>query len=159
MSKNFSHPLKYKRYIKNPLTVNEIDNIYKLNKIKAVRADLYRDYVLSLCDLVFKSYLGDKHHQDFETRLEHFKWCWKENHKYYKQMGYKLRNDKKKYDYFESFFLDVYYFVDDKNNTLEDSIKNVWSYIFNYDVVKSKWDVDNFLEIYYMFDKSKWYYN
>lgn len=157
MSKSFERPLKYVGYIKNPLTLIEIELAYKIKKIDPARAELYGDFVQSLCDLIFMTYLGDKHHPNSIDRLNHFKWCWEKTQANYDLMGYSFSKGKQQFEYFETFFVDVYYFAEEKDDILEDSIKNVWGFIFNYNIVKSKLDVDNFIEIYNMFEKSEWY--
>lgn len=156
MSKNFNNPLKYKGYLKNPLTVNEIDARYQKERVRAVRVDLYSDFVQYLSDTVFMTYMGDNHHINSYDKIQHFKWCWDKTLKTYEDLGYKIIDVDVIFIYFESFFCDVFYFVDDKDKFLEDSIKNVWDFIFDYNVVKSAYDVTNFLDIYIMFEKSLW---
>lgn len=158
MSRNFNRPVRYRGFIKNPLSMTEINTIYKFNKIKHTRVDLYSDFVQSLCDLVFSTYMGDDV-TSVNDRTTHFDWCWNKNMKAYVEMGYDLADwsDKQKYFYFRSFFLDVFYHVEDKAEILEYNIKNVWDFIFNCDVEKSRLDVENFLEIYKMFESTEWY--
>jgi hypothetical protein len=158
MNGNFSRPNKFLNYIKNPLSLNELDNLYKFYKIEANRVELYRDYVLSLCDLILHTYMGDDACSD-EDKLEHFMWCWSRNEESFKDIGYSFSNREELMVYFQSFFLEVFYFSDDKNERLEKSIKNVWDYVFNCEVLKSQKDVNNFVELYMMFDKSNWYKN
>lgn len=155
MSKNFNHPVKYRRFINNPLTMDEINNIYYHSKVQGVKVDLYHDFVMSLSDQVIESYLGDKHHKQIIHKLEHFDWCWKKTITMYTDMGYTIKNQETLFDYFGSFFMDVFYFDTSKDEELNKSIRDVWDYIFNYDVVKSKWDVNNFLDVYNMFENEK----
>jgi hypothetical protein len=157
MSKNFNNPIKYRKYIKNPLEMDEIERIYLANDINPNRADIYADYVQSLCDLIFLTYLGDEHHKEPIDRLEHFKWCWEKNQWTYELMGYKFAKRREQFEYFETFFVDVFYFVADKNMVLEESIKNVWGFVFDYNVIKSRLDIDNFIEIYNMFEETEWF--
>jgi hypothetical protein len=158
MSKNFNRPIKYSGFIKNPISMTEITTIYKFHKIKQARVDLYADFVQSLCDYLFSTYMGDEVMSD-DDKEKHFDWCWEKNLEMYGGMGFDLRdgNNKKKYLYFKSFFIDVFYFVNNKSETLEYNIKNVWEFIFSCDTEKSRMDVDNFLEIYKMFEESNWY--
>lgn len=152
MSKNFNHPQKYEGLINNPLTIDEVNTIYSVYNVKAVKVDLYYDMIQSLCCLVTKSYLGDKHHKTKVEKLEHFKWCFNKVMSDYGKMGYQLKSVGKLYNYFEDFFLEVYYEQPTKDVDVVTNIENVLEYFFDYNIVKSKVDVHSFLEIYYMFN-------
>lgn len=158
MSRNFNRPMRFIGFIKNPMSISEINTIYKFNKVKHVRSELYSDFVQSLCDIVFNTYMGDDVTKD-KDREKHFIWCWNKVIFIFKELGYDLSDvdNEKKYGYFYSFFLDVFYEVEDKNADLEYNIKNVWQFVFQCDVEKSQKDVDNFLDIYNMFDETQWY--
>lgn len=156
MSLNFKKPIKYRDFIRNPIALEVITEIYKKNKINTNRVDLYHDFIISLCELVFETYLGDDLMSD-EQRIEHFKWCWDKNIAIYKGMGYNLRNDKKISKYFEAFFVDIFYSAVDKDNLLRSEIQIVWGYVFNYNIIKSREDIENFIDLYGLFDDIKWY--
>jgi hypothetical protein len=66
---------EFLNYLSNPLSRTSIDLIYSSNYIRFERCDLYRDFVLSLSELVFDTYMGDDVMKK-EQRVEHFKWCW-----------------------------------------------------------------------------------
>ena len=154
MSKNFSEPLKFKVYVKNPLSKNEIENIYKANEINGVSVDLYLDIVQSLTDLIFKSYLGDEYHDKINYKIEHFDWCWKATMDRFKNLGYEINNESCLIEYFGSFFMDIFYSSEIKDGVMLMSIKDMFEYTFNYNIIKSKLDVDNFIELYNIFNKS-----
>jgi hypothetical protein len=156
MSSNFNRPNKFLNYVKNPLSLTELDGLYKYHRIEVNKVELYRDYVLSLCDLILNTYMGDDVCKD-EDMLEHFMWCWSHNEKVFKEMGYDLCRKEELVTYFQSFFMEVFYYSVEKNERLENSIKNVWDFVFNCEVIKSRKDVNNFVELYSMFDESSWY--
>lgn len=155
---NFNKPIKYSEHIKNVMDIGEINRIYLANNINSNRSDLYFDYVTSLCNTIFNTYLGDELY-DVDDKINHFDWCWKWNNTFYGDLGYDLKQSESGYMYFLSFFTDIYYFIDNNNIILEGNILMVWEYIFNYDISKPKKDVYNFIDIYKMFENTKWYGN
>jgi hypothetical protein len=91
-----------------------------------------------------------------EQQINHFEWCWDKNIVNFKKEDINFEdNDELKY-YFREFTLEVFYNLDDKDNNpnVHRNILNLWSHIFNYKGIKSRADVDSFIEIYNIFDKS-----
>lgn len=142
-------------YIANPLSRSSIDFIYSSNFVTFERCDLYRDFVLSLMTLVFDTYLGDKLTKE-EQRLEHFKWCWKKTVQNFEEEGIYFGHNQELFNYFWSFMSEVYYSIENKDSdkNLTYNIVKLWKYIFNYQMVKTRSDIDTFIEVYHMFDKS-----
>ena len=67
---------KFLKYMSRPLTLDELELIYTSNNIIFERVDLYRDFILTLNDLILTTYLGDDFTND-EEQINHFNWCWK----------------------------------------------------------------------------------
>ena len=156
MSDNFNNPSKYQDYNHYPMTLEKVMDIYSQHDIRPVRVELYYDFVNSLTELIFTTYLGDDVLTE-KNKLEHFNWCWDKTVREFFEMGYDLGDMGAKYKYFRNFFLEIFYKVEDKTEKLEHDVLIVWEYIFNYFIIKPEKDVYNFIEIYKMFDNTNWF--
>jgi hypothetical protein len=147
--------IRFMNYITSPLSDDSIAILYSTNNVKFDRVNLYLDFVMSLFNIVFDTYLGDDITSQ-EQQINHFEWCWDKNIVNFKKEDINFEdNDELKY-YFREFTLEVFYNLDDKDNNpnVHRNILNLWSHIFNYKGIKSRADVDSFIEIYNIFDKS-----
>lgn len=147
--------IKFMNYITSPLSDDSITILYSTNNVKFDRVNLYLDFVMSLFNIVFDTYLGDDITNQ-EQQINHFEWCWNKNISNFKKEDINFeKNDDLKY-YFREFTLEVFYNLGDKDNnpSVHKNILNLWSHIFNYKGIKSRADIDSFIEIYNIFDKS-----
>ncbi len=142
-------------YINTPLTKESIDVIYQSNNIIYEKSELYGDFISSLIDLIFISYLGDDI-MTLEQRIEHYNWCWNTTVDNYKKENKDFSDNLQAYEYFLHLLLDTYYTIENKDNKpeLTINIRNLWIYIFNYRSIKPRLDVDTFLELYKMLSKT-----
>jgi len=146
---------KFLSYISNPLTRASIDLLYSSNYIMFEKCDLYRDFVLSLSDLIFTTYMGDKITNE-EYRLKHFNWCWGRTIDNFELEGINFGDNQDLYDYFSNFMVEIFYSAEDKltNPDISHNVIKLWRYIFNYRLIKTRSDVDTFIDVYEMFEKS-----
>jgi hypothetical protein len=156
MSRNFNNPLKFSPYNHGPMNLDDVMGVYKQYGIKPIRVELYHDFVQSLCERIFSTYLGDEV-MDEEDRENHFVWSWDKTVDIYFKMGFDLSDSGEKFKYFKNFFSEIFYGIDSKDAQLEEDIIVVWEYIFNYHIIKPEKDVYNFVEIYKMFDNTNWF--
>ena len=138
-------------YMKTPMSKESISIIYKANKIKYEKCELFGDFVISLLTLCFDTYMGD----DVTTitdGLKHFDWCWKKNIDNFKKEGFNFNSDLLCH-YFKEFLIEVFYLVDNKEDA-DNNTKSIimWSNLFNYTKDKSQSDMETLLEIYKIFD-------
>lgn len=142
-------------YIKTPLSKNSISVLYSANNIRHVKCQLFSDYTQSLLILVFDTYMGDDLTNE-EERIDHFNWCWKKNNENFKDENIVFHDNDEAYDYFLEFMTDAFYLVRDKDSRprMRKTILNIWLSLFTYNKTKTRSDVDNFLEIYGILDKS-----
>lgn len=132
-----------------PLTLDNIDLIYTTNNIVFERCDLYRDFVLTLDDLINATYLGHEITKDVE-RLNHFKWCWIKSGKLMNQNKIIFTKNTDAYIYFLDYYLDLFYSEEiDKIN-----MNYTWDFIFDYNIEKSRSEVDSFINLYKILEKS-----
>ncbi len=152
MSKNFNHPLKFFPYIKNPMSFDNVKELYSYHEINPVKSDLYYDFIKFLSTKIFKTYFGDNV-ATTEINKQHFDWCWSTTIKTFSLIGLYPVEENKVYKYLFNFFDDMYYSTDTKEQN-EGKINIVFEYIFNYHLVKSAKDVENFVSLYKLFDEN-----
>ena len=145
---------KFLKYIKNPINKRAMHILYSANKIKHDRCTIYKDFVMSLLLLVFETYLGDEITNP-EQQMKHFNWCWDKNLENFKFEGLEFKYNKTLNVYFREFIMDTFYLKPKDNYAdLINRILSAWEVMFDYDAPKSKSDVDGFIDLYKLFEKS-----
>ena len=147
--------LRFMNYITSPLSDDSVTILYSTNNVKFDRVNLYLDFVISLFNVVFDTYLGDDITNQSQQK-KHFEWCWDKTIENFKKEDIDFKDNMDLKLYFSEFALEVFYNLEDKDNNpnTHKNILNLWNHIFNYKGVKSRADVDSFIEIYNIFDKS-----
>lgn len=147
--------LEFLSYIKTPLTEESIAVLYSANNIRYERCVLFDDFVQSLLSLVFDTYMGDDITDDSQ-RVNHFTWCWEKNIDNFNKEGISFANTDSAYNYFVEFMIEVFYGVNNKESktNMSNTIKRLWKDMFSYSGAKSRSDMDNFIEIYGILEKS-----
>jgi hypothetical protein len=145
---------KFLKYMSRPLSVTALNVVYVSNNITFERADIYRDFILTLNDLITSTYLGDDVTNE-EDQINHFNWCWNTtcNALNFSQITFNDNLDI--HVYFINFYFDTFYSADKDEE--KDNIGNfteLWADIFNYNVEKPRTDLDTFLIVYRLFEKS-----
>lgn len=154
MSDNIENGRKFMNYIINPLEMSRIDKIYREYGIIFERADIYRDFILSLNNLIQDSYLGDDVMNEDDKKI-HFDWCWNKVCEDFSILGVYFTDNQEVYTHFKIFFWKHFYDITNKKESeYPKSIELVYNYIFNYNQVKKLVDVDKFISIYLAFDLS-----
>ncbi len=152
---NANKKIEFLSYIRTPLSENSIVVLLSANNIKHERSQLYGDFIQSLLAIVFDTYLGDEITQEVD-KVSHFKWCWDKNLKNFKDEGINFSQSKEAYDYFLEFMYEVYYSIPNKETKphIPSTISILWFKLFSYETIKTRSDVDNFIEVYTILDKS-----
>jgi len=148
---NKNKTLELLNYINKPMSKESIGILYATNGIRYDKCELFNDFILSLLMLIFDTYMGD----DVMTPSDqeaHFKWCWNKNIENFKQEGIDIGNYYV-YNYFIDFMYDVYYPIT-KKDEVEAKLLKLWSFIFDYNNIKSKSDIDTMIEVYKLLDVS-----
>lgn len=141
-------------YINAPMSKENIELIYSANNIRYEKCELYCDFILSLILLIFETYMGDEITNETEKR-NHFRWCWHRNIENFEKEGISFKSAKL-HDYFLNFMLEVYYPMTKKkeNQKAHKNIIKLWLFVLDFNVVKSKSDMDYMIEVYKLFDYS-----
>jgi len=150
---NKNKTLELLNYINKPMSRENIIIMYSAQNICYEKCELFSDFIQSLLNLIFDTYMGDDITSPAEQK-NHFKWCWNKNIENFKAEGI-IIGDYKSFTYFNEFMGDVYYPVTKKES--QHATKNLlklWSFIFDFNNIKSKSDVDTLIEVYKMLDNS-----
>jgi hypothetical protein len=141
-------------YINTPMSRESILVLFNAHNIQYEKCELYNDFIQSLIYLIFDTYMGDDITDAHEQR-NHFKWCWEKNVNNFKAENIHI-NSSKLYKYFFDFISETYYPLSnkDENPIIHENIHRLWTYIFDYNNVKSKSDMDTLIEVYKLFESS-----
>lgn len=130
--------------------------IYSSKNIKYERCNLYSDFIQSLITTITDTYMGDDVTSQDDEKIRHFKWCFDKTIDNFKKENIHFKDTIDLYDYFLIFLFKVYYQVSDKktNPNLANNIGKMWLKLFDMFTYKTKSDMDSFLELYELFEKS-----
>jgi hypothetical protein len=143
-------------YVRTPLNGNRLDKIYKDNGVVYERVALYNDFSKSLISKILDTYMGDKYTTSIQ-RNDHYDWCWNKTIEDFSIEGINFKYSIDLYDYFYHFML--FYFYEDGEKidytSIKKSLFSLWDYILGYSTNKTLSDVDTFLEVYTIFEKTR----
>lgn len=145
-------------YLSKNLDQEEVDIWFNANNIIPEKLELYYDFTISLYNLIIDTYLGEN--MDSETKVvlsdddnkKHFDWCWKKTVDNFSKEGLEFNQSGDHYDYFKSFFDEIYYKQDNKN--IKDSIGKFFSDVFDREKPFTRSDMDMIYTIYKSLDKN-----
>lgn len=137
-------------YVSRPMNKEDIVLMYRINNVMPERSGLYLDFSESLFDLVVSTYLGDDIMDDKNVK-EHFNWCWNTTINNFKKEKIHFESQEL-YDYFFILFHETFY--NEKDKTEVNFLLQFWRDIFSYSKTKTSSELESFLELYKIFDKS-----
>jgi len=146
---------KFFKYLSKPLPIGVIDTAYIHNGIIFERSDFYCDFILTLHDLILTTYLGDDL-TNHDEQINHFNWCWDKTCLDLRHDNINLISNGKVYKYFMNYFFDTFYLIPNKGEE-KDNINNlplIWDFLFDYNVEKSRSELDTYITVYKLFEKS-----
>jgi len=146
------HAIDFIEYISKPMKKDDILLIYRINNVIPEKSNLYLDFSHSLFDLVTKTYLGDEI-MDSKRIKEHFDWCWNKTIDSFKKEKIYFQGTEL-YSYFFTLFLESFYAELDKSDKNVSKILNFWKDIFQYSTEKTLSEVEAFIDLYKIFEKS-----
>lgn len=131
---------------------DQITTLYQANGITYEKTVLYGDFIKYVVNLCFSTYMGDDI-TDSKHKKEHFNWCWEKANIEFNQIGISFINNNELKDYLWGFLTDLYYNTEEKDKIIK-NINIFFNMIFNYSNKKSRADIDCFLGVYLLCDKS-----
>lgn len=150
--KGKAHTIDFIEYISRPMEKDDILLMYRINNIIPERSDLYLDFTHSLFDLVTTTYLGDEIMLDNSIK-EHFEWCWKKTVDSFKKEKITINSDSL-HSYFSVLFLESFYNEIDKSEKNVNKLLEFWQDVFTYSTTKTRSELEAFIDLYKIFDKS-----
>lgn len=145
-------------YISKPVDREDLQIWIDGNNICYQKFDLYNDFVLSLIELIYETYLGDENDKNTNIRLEdddnlkHFDWCWEKTVVNFKkeELNFNLQGDH--YDFFKGFIFETFY--NQKITQVKYSLQRFFSEIFDLEALHTMSDLDLLKTIYVSLDKN-----
>ena len=141
------------KYITTPLTLEEMQLLYKANNVKYDKCELYRDFIITLNKLVVETFLGDDVINKEEDIKNHFDWCVEKVFFNFKKENIIFDNTIDLKEYFFNFYIELFYNVNNKKNSI-DKLNKLNNLSFVYSRIKTRSDMDVLLELYRLFENS-----
>ena len=145
-------------YISKPVDGEEFDVWVDSNNICYLKMELFQDFVISLVNLVYSTYLG--HETTIETNikiteeddLKHFDWCWGKTIKNFNKEGVYFELDGEHKVFIKSFLDETFY--SQKVAEVRMSLVKFFSEVFNMDTIFTKSDLDLLTTLYKSLEKN-----
>ena len=146
-------------YISKPLTPEDVDIWFRVNNIIPEKLELFSDFSHSLNILIVETYLGENNTAN-ETKIvmssedndKHFEWCWNKIIGNFTKENIKFQPMGTHYEYFQSFFVDIFYNQSDAK--IRHSISSFFNDLFDTKKPFTKSDLDMIATIYKVLDKN-----
>ena len=148
------------KWLSTPMDKEDIDTWNRANNIQPEYCDLFEDFSFSLYYLVSSTYLGFSHGDNNVTKIgvgdddktEHFKWCINKVVTDFKKENIIFKFIDDDYDYFESFYMEVYY--EQRDELVRGSLESFLRELFNRKRVITKPDIEMFTDLYKSLERS-----
>jgi len=144
--------LDFIEYISKPMEKDDITLMFKINNVTPERSELYLDFTHSLFETVTTTYLGDEVMSNKSTK-EHFDWCWEKTLSSFNKEKIYFESSEL-YSYFITLFIESFYNENDKSEENVNKLLDFWRDIFTYSTIKTRSELEAFLDLYKLFDKS-----
>lgn len=139
---------------------DDVDAWFRANNIVPEYSELFRDFSLSLFYLIRETYLGDSHGEYNDTKIgmteedkkSHFSWCWNITLNNFEKENILFDFSQNDYDYFESFFFEVFYEQNDVKVKI--AIEDFFKELFKKNRAFSKSDLEMFTDVYKVLERS-----
>lgn len=149
----------FNNWFNKPLDKDDVEIWFNANNMIPEKMELYCDFTISLIDLMNKTYLGFNSSND-ETKIimtsedntNHFKWCWLKTIDNFKKENIKFEIEGDHYDYFISFFKDIFY--EEQNQSIRESLSSFFKELFDIEKTFTKADVDLLTDLYKTMEKN-----
>ena len=145
-------------YISKPVEKEDLELWIQGNNICYLKFELYSDFVSSLINLIYETYLGDEVDKttnirlNDEDNLKHFDWCWDKTIDNFKKEKIYINNTGEHHSFFQGFLIETFY--NQKINQVKFSLNRFFDEIFNLDGPHTMSDLDLLSTIYKSMDKN-----
>jgi hypothetical protein len=147
-------------WMAKPLNPEDVDAWFRANNIIPEYSELFKDFCFSLLFLIKDTYLGDSHGDSKETKIgltseekkQHFEWCWNTTLKNFEKENILFEFKQDDYDYFESFFFEVFY--EQTDFKVRGAIQDFIGQLFTRNRAFAKSDLEMFTDVYKVLERS-----
>ena len=147
-------------WMMKPVSHDDVEVWFNMNNMIYEKRELFSDFTYSLYYLIKSTYLGNEYDDNNETKvilndddkLSHFDWCWSKTIENFTKENLKFNSKGDHRDYFEKFFMDLYYNADSK--LIRDNIQKFFEDLFDEEKAFTKSDLDMLTEIYKLLNKN-----
>ena len=143
-------------YISKPVSVEDIKLWIDANNICLLKLELYYDFIDSLIDLMYATYLGGqdgvKININIEDDIKHFDWCWNKTIENFRKENINFEPEGEHYEFFKNFLIETYY-----KQTIDEvkySLHHFFDEIFNLNNTSTLSDLDMLITIYKNMEKN-----
>lgn len=145
-------------YISKPIDKEDLQLWIDGNNICYLKFDMFNDFVSSLVNLIYDTYLGNDDFKTTNIKLnkeddeKHFDWCWNKIIENFKKEEIYFESEGEHYVFFKGFIGETFYNQD--INEVRYSLNRFFEEIFNLDGVHTMSDLDLLKQVYRTLDKN-----
>jgi hypothetical protein len=140
---DFSSPEKYRQ---------QIEIWYRAYNISREKTELFHDFLISMYDLVDRTFLGGDVLKYEEDQKTHFNWCWDKTIESLAKERIYFKDRGNYHEYFWNFFLEAYYFPKMDDSPVR--IKDYFTKLFDFNYIKTRSELDMVMEIYKLLEQN-----
>lgn len=142
----------YIQFVTSESQKNQIETWYRAYNIVHEKTQLYRDFLISLLDLINSTYLGKDILIEEDDIKNHFLWCFNEIISSFEKEKIYFKRDTIYVDYFWTFFYRTFYLNDNEDKIMR--IREYLSKIFVFNYNKNNTDLELLTEFYKILDQN-----
>lgn len=147
-------------WMMKPISHDDVEVWFNVNNMIFEKRELFADFTRSLIYVIKTTYLGTEYDDNNETKvylndddkLAHFDWCWNKTIENFLKENLKFKVKGEHRDYFEKFFMDLFYNADSK--IIRDNIQKFFDELFDEEKAFTKSDLDMLTDVYKMLNKN-----
>lgn len=132
---------------------NDNDEWFKQNGMYREKIELFHDFLTLLICSIEETYLGNDVVDTTDKINGHFKWCWDSTINSYKQEGIEFNSGGPHYQYFNYFFTNTFYTLEDNKMMLGNVMYNFIE-LFHLDTPKVIEELNIIKDIYTVLDNN-----
>jgi len=143
---------KFIKYTTELLNEKELNSLYLKHNIDYNRTVLYSDFIESLFELIFTTYIGDEYYE-IEDKFLHFDWCWYKNLENFKEENITFITTDICFEYFLSLMYETFYNNKIKSEKTNNKLISLYKNILSYTNKKTNSEFDEMIKLYQMIEK------
>jgi hypothetical protein len=124
----------------------QIDVWFKAYNISREKTELFHDFLLSLHELIEKTYMGSDVTITEEDQKNHFTWCWNKTLDNFSKERIHFKETGTHMEYLWNFFLEAFYIMETEG--VKNIINEYFYKLFDFEHRKTRSELDILTEIY-----------